>query len=267
MKMEIGRRLNPNSDLTGKHFFKVWHIIDRDGSVHSRVTLNVPNSELREELICRHYLARYTKEVIKSRVSVELLSRDSPWDFEISLSNGIQLKIEITAIADDQSMFRKMKHEDRIIKSTQDAVISLHELEKINNIFPDETTQALVNTYKSGGLTNNSKVDNPYYQKGPFLFQGLAPVIEREFGDLLMEAANKKVNKNHPNKSEVILIIDNRTIHYELEDILVSLSNYSDELNNLPFREVWIYTGYYSDVTGNDAEYSFISIKIPEPVS
>jgi hypothetical protein len=42
------------------------------------------------------------------------------------------------------------------------------------------------------------------------------------------------------------------------------LPNYSDGLNDLPFREVWIYTGYYSDVTGNDAEYSFISIKIPE---
>lgn len=115
MKIETGQRLNPNSDLEGKNFFKLWHIIDRDGTVHSRVTLNIPDSELTEGLICKHYLARYTQEVVKSDVFIELISRDNPWDFELLLSTGNKLKIEITVIADDHSMFVKMKREDRLM--------------------------------------------------------------------------------------------------------------------------------------------------------
>lgn len=128
-------------------------------------------------------------------------------------------------------------------------------------MFPDEENQTLINAYRSNGLKSNSAINNPYYQQQNFAFHGMAPIIERGFGDLLMEAITKKINKKHPNKNEVILIIDNRTIHYELEDILTSLSNYSSQLSDLPFKEVVIYTGYYSDITGIDAVYSFIIIK------
>jgi len=263
MKMERGKRLYPNQNPAGKLFYKLWYIIDRDGSIHSRITLNVPDSDLREEIICKHYVAQHVHTILRSKVSVELISRDQPWDFEISFNNGDRLKIEITAIADDQSMFRKMKSEDRIMKITREPTISLHELEKLNGIFPNEKSHALINSYKSEDLTSASQVDNPYYLNKTFLFQGIAPVIDKEFGDLLMEAIHKKVQKNHPDKKDVILIIDNRTIHYELEDILESLPNYTDELYNVPFKEIWIYTGYYSDPNGDDAEYSFISIKAP----
>ncbi|QNL48304.1 hypothetical protein H8S90_16065 [Olivibacter sp. SDN3] len=54
------------------------------------------------------------------------------------------------------------------------------------------------------------------------------------------------------------------TVTYELEDVV----NYLDKLGNyfetLPFKEVWLYTGYYSDLDGNNAEYSFVPLKVEE---
>lgn len=37
-----------------------------------------------------------------------------------------------------------------------------------------------------------------------------------------------------------------------------------DYFYELPFKEVWLYTGYYSDISGNYAEYSFSPLKISD---
>ena len=35
-------------------------------------------------------------------------------------------------------------------------------------------------------------------------------------------------------------------------------------ISSLPFKEVWLYTGYYSDNDGSNSEYTLIPLKIPE---
>src|SRR5690606_8491066 len=84
------------------------------------------------------------------------------------------------------------------------------------------------------------------------------------FDNIIKDAIDKKVNKNHPNKENVTLIIDNRTVTYELEDIINYLDKLDEYFKTLPFKEVWLYTGYYSNLDGNNAEYSLAPLKIDE---
>ena len=62
----------------------------------------------------------------------------------------------------------------------------------------------------------------------------------------------------------MVLIIDNRTVSFDMENIVNHLNTLDDYFEKLPFKEVWLYTGYYSDYDGNNAEYSFIPLKIED---
>ena len=71
---------------------------------------------LREEIICKHFLSSYVRFILREGVGVNIISRDKPWDFEISLSNNDHFYIEVTSIADNQVLFKNNKREEELQK-------------------------------------------------------------------------------------------------------------------------------------------------------
>jgi hypothetical protein len=259
----IAKSLNPIHNLDGKNNFQEFILVDRNGKTSSRIILFIPDAQLREEIICVHFLTRHVQLFLEQTVGVKYISRDKPWDFEIELSNTDKLIIEITSIADEIDLFKAFKYQERLIEKSNYEKIELHELIKLNSLFPDYEIERQIEKHIENKLQKTDLVPNPHF-KGKFLFQSSIREDLDNFEKILKESIEKKVNKNHSEKERVVLIIDNRTVSFDMENIVNHLNTLDDYFEKLPFKEVWLYTGYYSDYDGNNAEYSFIPLKIED---
>lgn len=252
----------PSSNLDGKHNYKKFSLIKKNGDVIERILLNIPNDFLREDIICRHFLKKYVQLFIKEETGVNVVSRDSPWDFRIELSNSEIFNIEITSIADEEAFFRKMKYEERMDSIQNEEKIPFHELKKMHFNFPSSETSSLVDLYKERNFQNNDLVDNPFRKQ--FLFISSMSEDLKSFDSLLKDVIYKKLTKKHSDKENTILLIDNRTVSFEIEDVRKGTSLLESFINNLPFKEVWIYTGYFSDLMGNNSAFTLMPIKVSD---
>jgi len=257
----IAKSLNPILSLEGKNNFQKFFLIEKDGNIKERIILFINNIKLREDVICFHFLSRYIQIFIEKRTGIKFVSRDDPWDFQIELSNSEKLTIEITSIADEVDLFKTFKYQERISERSNFKKLEFHELVKLNNLFPQRDIQKEIDKLRINKVKNNQLVSNPYYGKSFFFESSISDNLE-SFEKILKKSIDKKTEKTHSNKQNLILIIDNRTVTYELEDIISYLGNMDDYFDNLPFKEVWLYTGYYSDFDGNNAEYSFVPLKL-----
>jgi hypothetical protein len=256
-------KLNPSQNLDGKHNFQRFVLVEKDGRHFERIILSVPDIKIREQIICFHFLGEHVRMFVKEVVGVRYLSRDNPWDFEVELSTSEKLIIEITSIADQEDLFKKYKYEERLLASTNSKMIKLKELEKLTYNFPDNDIEKLIHLFRREGIKNNDLVSNHHYQQKT-IFQSRFDENIEAFDQLLKKAIEKKLAKKHPHKENVTLIIDNRTVTFTLEHILEHLQNMSKYFEQLPFCEIWLYTGYYSDIDGNNAEYSLAPLKISD---
>ena len=254
----------PVSNLKEKSNFKRYYRIERDGLVFERILLDVPDIRLREQLICLHYLKHYVKYFCEDIVGIKILSRDNPWDFKIELSTKEIFNIEITSIADKGSMFEKMKQEERYKSNSYTDKIPLHELIKLNKMFPNQERSNTIQEYIDLNLSKNEYVDNPFKSDGVTLFWSIDSDDKIPLEKLIYDSMKKKESKKHSQKDNTVLIIDNRTVVYEISDLnkaTDTLSNFIDKCN---FREIWFYTGYCSDLNGNNAEFSLFPLKLTE---
>ncbi|WP_293916082.1 MULTISPECIES: hypothetical protein [unclassified Sphingobacterium] len=257
------KSLNPIQELNDKNNYQEFILVEKDGSVKKRIILFITNIEIREQVICNHFLSRYVQLFVEEPTGIRFVSRDSPWDFEMELSNSEKIILEITSIADEVDLFKTFKYQERISETSNHEYIEFHELIKLNSLFPNSKNQMIIDSLKEQGIGKDESVLNPHYGK-KFIFESSINEDLNSFDNIIREAIDKKVNKNHPNKENVTLIIDNRTVTYELEDIINYLDKLDDYFKTLPFKEVWLYTGYYSNLDGNNAEYSFAPLKIDE---
>ena len=261
---KLAYELNPNQDLSDKSNYKLFVLIDREGKQKIKVRLSISNIEIREHIIFFNFLSRYVKFFVKETVGVNIVSRDNPWDFEVSLSNNKKIIAEITSIAENEDFFRKMKYEEKMSELSNYPEIELYKLEKLNFNFPNEKVSEIIQTSKKNGISKNGLIKNPLYENNTFIFLSNYLKNEIELEELIKESINKKLNKKHKDKEEVYLIIDNRTVTYELQEIYNMQYKLYDYFNELPFKEIWLYTGYYSDVTGNKTEFSLAPLKISD---
>jgi len=260
---KIGKSFNPVQGLDNKNNYQEFILVEKKGKTKTRIILFITNIEIREQVICNQFLSRYVQLFLEEPTGVKFISRDKPWDFELELSNSEKLIIEITSIADEIDLFKTFKYQERITEKSNYEQIEFHELIKLNNLFPDPEIEELIKTYEEQKISKDELVLNPNYGK-KFVFHSSINEDLETFDKLIKEAIDKKVNKNHSKKEEVILIVDNRTVTYELDDIMNYLDNLGDYFVNLPFKEVWLYTGYYSDLDGSNAEFSFAPLKLEE---
>jgi len=255
---------HPLCDLQDKHCFKPYYRVERDGTVCERILLDVHDISLREELICKHFLRNHVLVFLKEAVRVNILSRDNPWDFEVELSNKEQFNIEITSIAEDSSLFEKLKREERMVASTFVKEIPFHELKKINSLFPEVEISSLIISLEARKIARTSMVENPYFGKDRNLFFSDGSYGKEPFRNLIKKAIEKKEAKKNPNKENTVLVLDNRTVTYEYKDLQEASQHLTEFYESSSFKEIWFYTGYCSDYDGNNAEFSLGPLKLPE---
>ncbi len=250
----------PIADLEHKSNYKHIDIIEKDGSILERVFLDIPDVSIRETVICNHYFQYLINHFYKKAIRIDVLSRDNPWDFKIRFSTNEVFNVEITSIADDSSIFEKFKREERFKIRWFEEKIPLHELEKLNAFFPNPSVENAINLFNQLKTPKAQLVDNPFCGM-PHLIIGGVNEKEIPLHDLILEAIHKKEEKKHKEKENTVIIIDNRTMLYEIPDLHSAVAFLEDKLNSCPFKEIWFYTGYYSSLDCKDAEYCLVPLK------
>ena len=251
----------PVSPLDGRHNYKRVFRIEKDASVTERVFLDVPDPAHRELLICLHYLKHITRHFLGEHVGVNILSRDDPWDFKLQLSTGRIFNLEITAVADGPQHFEINKREERLARWGAVTSIPLHQIEKLNSLFPNAELEKQIMTHKTDGLTANELVDNPLQStKMRILLSNLFEPVDTLENQLKCSIA-KKLDKNHHEKEQTVVVIDNRTSAFDVQDYFSTAEALRPFIESTPFPEIWFYTGYCSDNDGNNAEFSFSPLK------
>jgi len=258
--------LNPKGSLEGKSNFKLTFRITRDGSVARIIRLRVLDERLREQIICRHFLTSYLRRILRQDPSITIRSRDRPWDFEIELDNGENFYLEITAISENKTHFKQQTRERKLARIIHRTAIPLSLLEKINNDFPNQRAEQIISVSRACGLGRNEEVQNPWFGPMEPLFVGDRPVSGQSLLEHLANAIASKAQKNNEGKENTILIIDNRSTSFELEDLRVALSDVEKLRSISVFKQVWFYTGYYSDPDGGNAEWSLCPVLLPRHI-
>lgn len=263
MELNIVRSsFSPRENLINKSNYKSYYRIDFDGTIYERIYLDIPDISKREEVIFFHYIMNYERIFLKEKILYDLISRDNPWDFVVKFPDR-EFNIEITSIADSEEMFTKLKREEGFLKMSSLSKLPLHQLVKQNKLFPKDEIRTIIENYENSGISKNDIVDNPYYHLDfNLFFSDVRPTfVPLEF--LLEQVIGKKARKNHEGKENTVVIVDNRTFTYEMSDVGLAMSKLEVFLEKCIFQEIWLYTGYYSELTGENSEFSFFPMKLP----
>lgn len=229
--------------------------------------MQIPDARLREEIILSHFLRSRVRWIIREQVGVTFISRDAPWDFAITLSNGDAFNVEITSIAEDHDIFAKRSGEELMQMHALTSEIPLSLLKRLSRKFPNERARELIADAESRSALSSTLVTNPFATNGPLLFFEDDPGPTKPLVDLMKEAIEAKSQKGHADKCNTILILDNRTTHYDLDNFREALKAIHQAEPERLFAEVWFYTGYYSELDGSESEWSLIPISVPEKTS
>jgi|GEM_PF-1357783 predicted lactoylglutathione lyase len=246
----------PKQSLEGKSNYKKYYRVELDGTVRERIFLNVPDIAQREEIICLHYLQFLVQNFLVQDVGINFVSRDNPWDFGVELSNGLAFNVEITSIAENAWSYEKMKREELYEQAVAKYKIKSEMFRKICRWFGHKKLEEEC-------VKTSELIDNPLFGEGARIFTSSSKKEVDSLAVLIQEAIERKNSKKHNDKEKTILIIDNRTSRFEVEDFFKAMDELGDKLILNPFPEIYFYTGYYSDNDGNKAEYSFAPIKMP----
>ena len=246
--------------LDGKKQFKRIYTVNRDGSVIDNVFLNVSDVRSREEIIAIHFLNFAFDLIFPGDEIVSKSGRDAPWDFSFKLRSGGSFNIEIVSISDNAHRFEVHKREELVEGLCTARSIPLSLLQKINKGIPTENARSIISEAARLSTKRNDLVSNPWYNptgENRHVYESMLYQPDASLGDLVRNAVRIKEEKAHPDKSDTILIIDNRTQAFDIDDYREMVSNPLWDLSQTPFKQIWFYTGYYSDVTGAEAEFSW----------
>lgn len=257
-------KLNPFSPIdqtVQRHNCKTRLLIDRDGSVIEHVALQVADPAHREQLILQHYLRHYAFSFAGVPLGVNIWSRDDPWDFDVGLSDGSRFFVEITAIADSQFQFERDKREERLLRDSPKRELPLRDVKKLAEMFPSEELDAYITSHAK--TPNGTSVTNPFFgDASTRLMLGVYQRPQERLAGQIFEAINRKAVKRHAGKDNTVLILDYRSNFQSSEELAVARDELTNYLACSPFPEILLYVGYFSDDSGNNAEFSFVPLKI-----
>lgn len=238
-------------------------VIDRDGKATERVRLSISDPKRREELILRHYIRHRANAFHSLPIGVNIWGRDNPWDFDVELSDETRFFVEITALGDSEFQFEREKREERLANESMKSEIRLGDLRKVHKMFLLDGVDDLIKGFakEPAGL----RVANPLYgEPSKRLITGLIVRPDGRLADKIVIAIDAKIAKKHDGKEKTVLILDYRTNFPTKEGLLEAMAELPDYFAACPFPEIWLYHGYFSDDEGNNAEFSFAPLKLPE---
>lgn len=258
-----GRRFAPLSDLSDKRNYSRHVYIERDGRVSEVVRLNVLDDRRREDIIGFHFAQQYAEIHFGKQLEQPqfyIVGRDNPWDIEYVMHDGTTFFLEICRVA-DKDLLKAIKIENDVTALLQKPELKGFEIKKIEKHFPGTLPVDLVAKVQTKA-DQRRRFTWENIDQGPNLF--LRPPMDPHL-DLKKEietALKKKSAKKHAGKDRTIIVLDNLTTHSVPEDFFGAVNDLGDFLEQLPFKSIWLYTGYYSDDDGYSCEYSLVPIKL-----
>ena len=226
-----------------------------------RVLLNILDKRTREHVICMHFLQFLVKHIIGDDVGFNILSRDDPWDFKLELSTGATFNLEIVSIADNRLQFEVLTREEARDNASYRPQLRLRDLAKIAGNFPDQDIVEAVARHRENGVRPDDLVDNPDFGQAARMYISTSVPRDGTLAEIIDRAIEGKEGKSAPGKEETVLIIDNRTSVYFIDEVITAFEALNGRLASSPFREIWFYNGYCSDNDGNHGQYTFIRCK------
>jgi hypothetical protein len=248
---------HPVNPLEGKDNYKKYYLVDAQGKIKERILLDISDQRLRENIILSHFMQFYDRTFRQNILKIEIIGRDDPWDFKIKINGELIINIEITSISSSSHSFQKLKNEETYNEIKRHEFIKIRDLKKLNKLSPDFNFDETFNKEIDSGNKKDDYIKNPIFNMDNIWFSLCDNM--GNMTDALTKAIKAKENKKHPDKDRTILIIDNKSIHFEIDNFREFLSVYQDESS---FKEIWFYTGYYSDMTGVYREFDLSPIKI-----
>lgn len=241
---------------------KLYSYVLHDGTCVDHVYLDIADMRERERLIMAHYLRHMQRFYVDRSVQTRVVTRDDPWDFELETALGESFNVEIVSIANDRLQFERGKREERLSKWSPRKSIPLKELEKLLRFFPNEKASKEVESLKRAGVVPSAYVENPFYRTSPNIIVGARSPPTSSYTELIQTAIEGKESKPHSGKERTALIIDNRASLLDIDDYWEAVENLEYLLERSTFMEIWFYTGYWSDDSGEYAEFSFAPMKV-----
>ena len=252
---------------------KIWYWIGRDGKTKEKVMLSFRDGKKREEIIAYHFRCFY-KGAYGFDLPSKLIERDSPHDFTFSSNSGEKLFLEIVAVSDADSGFKKQSNQiklDKILDSVGFSTIAILP-HNTNNKELKEAVQKLNSTPIIQNI--NDELSKLYEE----LFISKKPVIRRindkarqrltltdgenpPLEKIIHNAIKYKENKKYPKAQGMVLIVDEQLIQYSVKDFEKACVNLLTKFGKYTFKEIFVYSGRYSNNDGNEASFSFYPIK------
>lgn len=256
--------LNPMAPIHNKLNFKIHNFIERDGTIIQSVRLSA-EQHLREHIIMTQILGQFSSwGYINKLQKFEITSRDDPWDYSIKTECGKEFNIEITEFT-DSVVYRQMNEEKEL------EFKKLFSSKKAPHIKIKKAVEYLdlkgikLPDIKKG--ENKTIIDNPLFGKDEYrIFLSHSGLMEKNV-EMIKKAILKKVQKAHAGKEDTILILDNRSTYFNTYHFEKILEWIHKEKPNIPFKEVFIYTGYYSGDDGKNSEFSSMSLMLDDDIS
>ncbi|MEP0565084.1 MAG: hypothetical protein ABJC64_11825, partial [Paracoccaceae bacterium] len=219
----------------------------------------------REDIIGFHFSNQYAEVHYGHQLEQPqfyVVGRDNPWDFEYVMHDGTTFFLEICRVA-DKDLLKAMKIENDVTTLLLKSELKGFEIQKIEKHFPNTLPRDLVEKVKTKADRQRTfswerKVDTPKV----FLRPPMNPRLDLK--KELETALKKKAAKKHAGKERTIVVLDNITTHSKPEDFFAVVEELAQFIEELPFKSVWLYTGYYSDDNGYNCEYTLIPIKLSD---
>ena len=253
----------PISDIKNKNNYKRYLRIERNGHVTEKILLDLPTQKQREEIVFKHFLKFLGGDIRQKDTCYEIIYRDNPWDFSVQSDFHEKFHVEITSIADNNWSFEKTKREEEYKIFILKDKIPLRKLKKFALWFGTQDVLSAVSSAIKNNSADNDLITNPIFKKTS-LFISDTKDEPNTLHQLVSMAIEKKVEKPHNEKEKVIIIIDNRTTRFGIEDYFKMMNTFDRNKTHYPFKEIFFYTGYYSDNDGNNSEFSFSEIQLSE---
>ncbi|WP_337180791.1 hypothetical protein [Sphingopyxis granuli] len=254
---------SPIDEIAERKNCKRMIVIGLDGKPTERIRLSVNDPAHREELILLHYLRHHANAFGSLPIGVNIWDRDNPWDFDVELNDERRFFVEITAVGDSKFQFEREKREEKLANESMKPKIRLGDLRKLHKMFSLYGVDDLIKRYAKEPAAMT--VTNPLHSDpSKRLIHGQILRPDARLADKIVAAVNLKAAKKHDGKEKTVLILDYRTNFPTKEGLLEAMAELPDYFAASPFPEIWLYHGYFSDDDGNNAEFSFAPLKLPE---
>lgn len=245
------------------------------GEQFQRPMLHIQDKRMREEIIAAHYRAAMHFNGV--HLPETLIARDSPHDFTFEDPDGKLMLLEITSFSDHSSNWTLVEAERRLMEALSRAGIANSSIailpygmsmRSITSIIHKVRDLPLIAGVDDTWLRERMAEASNTRQPSVFLLPDSAGKRlnllfnkRRPLSELVVAAIEAKVAKGYAQAEEMVLIVDEQSMQHSQSD----LNNAWDELIALsqcyPFREIYLYSGQYTNDDGRAAEFDLFPLK------